>query len=195
MSSTSTVKLYKKLPTLDPDQFNAWTTAVESAFTYHKWSEYLLPPAMSSLPVSSTPDTTAPLAQTQVLTGQPHPVTGRDVEIEIITRAYLIEAIPFQMYSKFHGSTYTFEIWNALKGEYQHKSREDRLRIEGQLNTHPENQRRNLDQFIERFEKLSAKYKDQVPGCKSDQINGYFLQSLERSRIQNEKWIGFVTYL
>jgi hypothetical protein len=118
------------------------------------------------------------------------------LETEIVTRACLIEAIPFQMYSKFHGSTYTFEIWNALKEEYQHKSREDRLRIEGQLNTIRKTSEENLDQFIERFEKLSAKYKDQVPDCKSDQINGYFLQSLERSRIQNEKryteiWVFF----
>jgi len=52
-----------------------------------------------------------------------------------------------------------------------------------------------LDQFIERFEKLSSRYKEQDPDCKADRINSYFLQALERSRLEHEKWSGFITYL
>jgi len=180
----STVKLYKKLPTLDPDQFNAWSIAVNSAFEYHKWSEYLLPPS-STLP--ETPETS-----TESTTPVP---TGRNPEIEIITRAYLIEAIPFRMYSKFHGCNYTHEIWNALNQEYSFRSREDQLRLEGQLIAVRKAADETLDQFIERFEKLSSKYKDQDPLCPADRINSYFLQALERSSIKHEKWSGFITYL
>jgi len=89
----STVKLYKKLPTLDPDQFNAWSTAVRSAFEYHKWSEYLRPPSdTSQYPSAPTPASSTSIGTEPIVTPVP---TGRDPEIEITTRAYLIEAIPF----------------------------------------------------------------------------------------------------
>ena len=109
----SSIKLYKKLPILDPDQFNAWSIAVQSAFKYHKWSDYLLSPSVTS-PESTTLAPEAPSTSTTSTTSTKCEATGRDLEIEITTRAYLIEAIPFQMYSKFHGCSYTYEIWNAL---------------------------------------------------------------------------------
>jgi len=185
----SNVKLYKKLPTLDPDQFNAWSTAVRSAFEYHKWSEYLLPPTHSAEYTSAA--TPAMSASTETT---PTP-TGRDPEIEITTRAYLIEAIPFQMYSKFYGCTYTYEIWEALNQEYSYRSRQDQLRLELELTMIRKMAEENLDQFIERFEKLSVQYKDQNPNCPSDRINSYFLLALERANIPHEKWSGFITYL
>jgi len=101
--------------------------------------------------------------------------TGRDLEIEITPRAYLIEAIPFQMYSKFYGCTYTYEIWEALNQEYSYRSCEDQLRLELELTMIRKMADKNLDKFIERFEKLSALYKDQNPNCLPDRLNSYFL--------------------
>jgi len=75
------------------------------------------------------------------------------------------------------------------------KSREDQLRLEGQLNSIRKTADESLDQCIEWFDKLSSRYKDQDPDCKADRINSYFLQALERSRIEHEKWSRFVTYL
>ena len=99
------------------------------------------------------------------------------------------------MYSKFYGCTYTYEIWEALNQEYSYRSRQDQLHLELELTMIRKTAEENLDQFIERFEKLSAYYKDQNPNCPPDRINSYFLLALERANIPHEKWPGFVTYL
>ena len=152
---------------------------------------YFLP--LSQCSTSSVPTPATPTMSIRIET-TPAP-TGRDPDIEATTYAYLIDSIPLSMYNKFHGCIYTYEIWEALNQEYSYKSRQDQLRLKGQINLIRKTADETLDEFIDRFDKLSTMYIDQNPNCQADQINSYFLQALEHFHLPHEKWSGFVIYL
>ena len=89
------------------------------------------------------------------------------------------------------------QIWLSFKQRYASQSREDELRLEGQLLDFKKQSIDTLDQHITKFDNLISAIMAQQPQDQrydDTKINRYFLRTLETANIPNEDWKGFITF-
>jgi hypothetical protein len=172
-TTTSTTRYaYKKLPTFDPAFYRSWSSEVRDAFTERTWTDYLIPSDKDAASLD-------PLTTVQA-------------------KAFLTQSIPYGHRAGLEGCTKASEIWLALEQRYAAKSREDELRLEGQLLDLKKLPTDTIDQHIAKFDVLIAAVIAQQPiGQQYDESkkNSYFLRTLETANIPGEDWKGFVTFL
>ena len=192
MSTTTTKFSYKSIPQFNPVFYRGWATDVVDAFAERNWSPYLVTPdAEASVEVktsdegeTSTSTTTRP--------------SELDPRIVIQAKAFLNQSIPYEYKAGLEECTTAAEIWLALQQRYASKSREDELRLEGQLLDFKKSATDSIDQHIAKFDILIASIIAQQPtGQRYDDTkkNRYFLRTLETAQIPNEDWKGFITFL
>ena len=191
--STATSKFaYQAIPQFNPTFYRAWAADVQDAFAERKWTPYLIPaePAVTepsiTEPSTSAPSTSAPKSP------------ELDPQIVIQAKALLNQSIPYEHKAGIESCTNAAEIWLALKQRYASQSREDELRLEGQLLDFKKSATDTIDQHIAKFDTLIASIIAQQPiGQQYDDTkkNRYFLRTLEIAQIPNEDWKGFITFL
>jgi len=168
----STTKFaYKVLPPFNPTFYRSWASDVNDAFAERDWTNYL---------ESSVPE------------------TDLNPQIVIKAKAFLNQSISYEYKAGLEDCTTAAQIWLALQQRYASKSREDELRLEGQLLDFKKSATDSIDQHIAKFDILIASIMAQQPtGQRYDDTkkNRYFLRTLETAQIPNEDWKGFITFL
>jgi hypothetical protein len=171
-TTSTTCYAYKKLPTFDPAFYRTWSSEVCNAFTERTWTDYLTPSDKDAV--------------------------GLDPLTTVQAKAFLTQSIPYEHRAGLEGCTKASEIWLALEQCYAAKSREDELRLEGQLLDLKRLPTDTIDQHIAKFDFLiAAIVAQQLTGQQFDESkkNSYFLRILEMANIPGKDWKGFVTFL
>jgi hypothetical protein len=170
---------YKHLPTFNPTYYRAWASDVEAAFAERNWSSYLVPPSVEPSTSTSTGKET------------------ESIDFTIHAHAFLNQSIPYEHKSSIDQCTTAAQIWLSFKQRYASQSREDELRLEGQLLDFKKQSIDTLDQHIAKFDNLISAIMAQQPQDQrydDTKINRYFLRTLETANIPNEDWKGFITF-
>jgi len=181
---SSTKFAYKELPKFTPPFYRQWASVVKDAFAERDWNDYLVTPAPTADP------STSKAAETARFTPDP--------SISARAKAFLSQSIDFKYQPSIESCTSAAQIWAVFLQRYGTKSREDELRLESELLSLVKLSTETLDDFIERFDnKISAIRAQQEPSQRWDdhKVNMHYLRSLEYSKIEDEDWKAFVTYL
>jgi hypothetical protein len=182
---SSTKFAFKELPKFTPPYYRQWASVVKDAFAERDWNDYLVTPeSKQSDPGSSK-------------TAEPTPFVA-DPSISARAKAFLSQSIDFKYQPSIESCKTAAEIWTVFLQRYGTKSREDELRLEAELLSLVKLSTETLDEFIERFDnKISAIRAQQELSQRWDdhKINMHYLRSLEYSKIEDEDWKAFVTYL
>jgi Reverse transcriptase (RNA-dependent DNA polymerase)/gag-polypeptide of LTR copia-type len=171
----STKYSYKKIPPFDPTFYRAWASDVQDAFAEREWSDYLFTP-----------------------TNEKALALKLDPLIVIQAKAFLNQSISYEHKAGLEECTTAAQIWLALEQRYASKSREDELRLEGQLLDFKKIAADSIDRHIAKFDSLIASVIAQQPlnqRYDDTKKNRYFLRTLETSNIPGEDWKGFITFL
>jgi hypothetical protein len=175
-SSSTTPKRrygYKQLREFDPQYFHAWSASVRGAFRERSWTSFL----------DTEPTTTE----------RESPSTSMDEAF-----AFLQQSIPLKYGISLANATTPWDIWTSLQQRYTTKSREDEVRLEGQLLNLVKDPKMSLDDHIEKFETLISTILDIQPEARQYdeiKINSYYLRTLELLHDPNEDWKGFIAML
>jgi gag-polypeptide of LTR copia-type len=131
----STKFAYKSIPQFDPIYYRAWSTDVENAFAERKWSDYLHPP--------STPESATAAESSKA--------PALDPQIIVQANAFLQQSIPYEHKAGIEECLTAADIWKAFQQRYGSQSREDELRLEGQLLDYKKLATDTIEEHIKKF--------------------------------------------
>src|SRR2546423_1612278 len=179
-ATTSSSKFaYKAIPQFNPIYYRAWAADAYDAFAECKWLHYLLAPTVKG--ESDTSETTPPTEQQEQSTS---PATFNP-EIAIQAKPFLNQSISYEHKAGIESCTTAAEIWLAIQQRYASQSREDELRLEGQLLDFKKSATDSIDQRIAKFDILIASIIAQQPlnqRYDDTKKNRYFLRTLETAQ-------------
>src|SRR5213075_2615852 len=102
--STTTSYSYKHLPEFEPAYYRAWASTVIDAFAEREWTNYLIPP-----PISTTEDTTPAFVPDPVITARAKAFLSQSIplkyksSIELFTSAAQMEFLPYASWYQNQG--------------------------------------------------------------------------------------------
>src|SRR5580692_3655039 len=185
---------YRELPKFtNRNQYHYWASATQDAFAERGWMDYLVDPAAATLAAALT--AAALSGHTGVST--PEAFTP-DPSITARAKAFLTQSIDFKFQSAIRDCSSASQIWSIFLARYGQRSRDDELRLEAELMSLVKLPTQTLDQYIDRFDDLIANIRaQQDPAHPWDdrKVNMHFIRTLELSRIPNEDWKAWTTYL
>jgi len=189
--STSQKYAIKALREFEPIYYRQWASQVKNAFAEREWDDYLVtPPPELPTPSSST---------SQDAGGELEPIPFKpDSHINALAKAFLSQSIPYRYQPAIEDCASAAEIWAIFIERYGTRSREEELRYESELLSLVKLSTETIDTFIEKFDNLLSSIRaqqDLANRWDETKVNMYFLRCLELSKIPNEPWQNFVTYL
>jgi gag-polypeptide of LTR copia-type len=194
-TTTSSKFAYKAIPQFNPIYYRAWAADAHDTFAERKWLHYLLTPGAKDESATISSDTTSTSTEQQE---QQTSSPVFNAEIAVQAKAFLNQSIPYEHKAGIESCTTAAEIWLAFQQRYASQSREDELRLEGQLLDFKKLATDTIDQHITKFDTLIASIVAQQPlnqRYDDTKKNQYFLRTLETAQIPGEDWKGFITFL
>jgi hypothetical protein len=106
------------------------------------------------------------------------------------------KSIPYEYKAGIESCTTAAEIWLAFQQRYAFQSREDELRLEGQLLDFKKTAKDSIDQHISKFDSLIASIIAQQPPAQrydDSKKNRYFLQHRSRACVTRGLILGWAS--
>ena len=188
MSTSSTKFAYKQLPKFEPTYYRQWARTVKDAFGERQWLGYLDPSLITKTDASPTTQTPRELES---------PVFTPDPLIAASAKAFLTQSIEFKYQTAIDRCETAADIWSVLLERYGTRTRDDELRLESELMTLTKLPTDTIDDFLMKFDDLISKIRAQQTHDTWDnaKLNMHFLRALEMSKVPNEDWKAFATYI